>query len=191
MAISPTICSSRAPSQSPLHFYVLNAQALKFSHKIDTLLSYLCTTLASSIVCICETWLDATFPPALLEKFRDPVDLPGAGPPIHFRHFPPQFVPIPLHKAAHHKKLLKLSFPLFFGHFEYGVDGFFNCRLDESARVDDRDIRFFQCPGERVSLLRQPPQDVLAVDQVFGAAQANDADSWFSFHVVRGQSREW
>jgi len=123
------------------------------------------------------------FAPGLLQEFRDAVNFPGPGPSIHLRHFPLQLVPITLHKATHDKELLELSFPLSLRHFENGLDGLFHRRLNESAGVDDSDVRFVQSCHKPVFLLRQPSQDVLAVDEVLGATQTDDAHSLFGFHV--------
>jgi hypothetical protein len=94
-----------------------------------------------------------TLATALLKEFRDPMDLPGTGPPIHLGHFLLQFVPVPLHKAADNIELTQLPFPLPFGHFEDGADRFFNRRLEKPASVDDRDVRFRQSSHERIFLL--------------------------------------
>jgi hypothetical protein len=120
---------------------------------------------------------------ALLEKFRDPMDFPGTGPPVHLGHLLPQFVPVPLHKAADDIELAQLSFSLPFRHFEYGADRFFNGRLEEPASVDDRDVRLPQPPHDRIVLLSEPTQDVLAVHQVLGAPEADDAHFLFGFQV--------
>ena len=63
------------------------------------------------------------------------------------------------------------------GHLEDGVDRFLLGRVDEGAGVDDEDIGGFGVGGDaRAGAVEQAHHD-LAVDEVFGAAEADEADA--------------
>jgi hypothetical protein len=93
------------------------------------------------------------YAPALLKKFRDPMDFPGTGPPIHLGHFLFQFVPVPLHKAADDIEPAQLPFSFSLRHFEYGANSFFNGRPEKPASVDDGNVRLLQFSHKRIFLL--------------------------------------
>ena len=124
------------------------------------------------------------FSARLLEKFHDPMNLAGSGPSVHFREFTSELVPVALHQTAHHKNLPKPPFLLSFRDPEDRPDGLLDGGLDESACVDHGDVRLLQISHKSVFLLRKPPQDVLAVHQIFGTSQADDTDFFFCFQKL-------
>jgi len=63
-------------------------------------------------------------------------------------------------------------------HLEDGVDGLLLGGLDEAAGVDDEDFCVFGLGGELGSTAMEQAHHDLRVNEVFGAAERDEADRW-------------
>ena len=61
------------------------------------------------------------------------------------------------------------------GHLQYRVDRLLLGRVDEAAGVDDEDLGLFGMGGEASAGAVEQAHHHLRVDEVFGAAQRNEA----------------
>ena len=87
------------------------------------------------------------------------------------------FVAIALDEASGDDELLGFAMRLMAGHLEDGVDRFLLGRVDEGAGVDDQDVGGFGVAGDaRAGVVEQAHHD-FAVDEVFGAAEADESDA--------------
>ena len=83
---------------------------------------------------------------------------------------------ITLRKAARHNNVLQTACLLLLNQREDLFNCFFLCCLNESAGIDDRDIRFFDVGSQRKACLLHPVQHSLGIHQIFGAPQRDHAD---------------
>ncbi len=82
-----------------------------------------------------------------------------------------------LDQASGNDEFLGLAAGFVRGHFEDGVDRFLLRAFDEGAGIDDDDVGVFGAAGEFGSGAREQAHHDFAVDEVLGAAEADEADS--------------
>src|SRR5262249_40587264 len=75
-----------------------------------------------------------------LDGFKDAFDFASADDGVDFRNLLEDLIAIASDKASGDDEAFGCPEFLVFGHFKDGVDGFFLCRLDKAAGVDDQDF---------------------------------------------------
>ena len=101
--------------------------------------------------------------------------LAGADDRVDFGNVLLNLVAEALDQASGDDEFLGLAAGFVGGHLEDGVDRFLLRALDERAGVDDDDVGVFGAAGEFGSGARQQAHHDFAVDEVFGAAEADEA----------------
>jgi hypothetical protein len=81
-----------------------------------------------------------------------------------------------LHHAAGHHQTLQPAGRLELRRIEDRLDRFLAGRIDESARVDDEHVGLGGVLDEYAARAVEMPEHDLGVDEVLGAAEADDAD---------------
>ena len=109
---------------------------------------------------------------------EDGFELAGADDGVDFGDVGDDFVAVALDEAAGDDELAGAAAggDLVLRHFEDGVDGLLLGGVDEAAGVDDDDVGVFGVGGERGAAVVEQAHHDLGVDEVFGAAEGDEAD---------------
>ncbi len=112
------------------------------------------------------------------------LDFAGADDGVYFRNLLADFAAVALGQASGDDQSLGAAEFLVFGHFQNGVDGFLLRRLDEAARIDDKDVRLARTRRDFVSRARENTHHHLAIHEVFRASEADESDFGHSGAVL-------
>ena len=93
---------------------------------------------------------------------------------VDFRTLFEQFPAVALGQAAGHDDASQPAATLHLGHLSDHFERFGPGRVEEAARVDDHQIGSLGLDRPAVAGPLQPPEHLLAVDEVFWATQANE-----------------
>ena len=108
--------------------------------------------------------------------FEDRFQFAGADDGVDFGNVFLDFVAVALDEAAGDDELAGAALSFVAGHLEDGVDGFLLGGVDEGTGVDDEDFGVFGAGGEaRAGAVEEAHHD-LGIDEVFGAAERDEAD---------------
>jgi len=107
---------------------------------------------------------------------EDLLQLSGTDDSIHFGDVLLDFVAIALDQAPGNDQLLRLAGDFVLGHFEDRVHRLLLGGVDKRAGIDDDDVGVFGASGDLGAALRKQTHHDLAVHQVLGTAQADEAD---------------
>ena len=94
---------------------------------------------------------------------------------IHFRDALLDLIAIAFDQAPGDDQLAGAPARLELGHFEDGIDGLLLGFVDERAGVDDQDVSGFRLIGDLRPRAVEEPHHDFRVDEIFGAAQADEA----------------
>ena len=110
--------------------------------------------------------------------FQNGFELAGADDGVDFGDVLADLVAVALDEAAGNDELLGAAAvaDLVLDHLEDGVDGFLLGGVDEGAGVDDEDVGVFGAGGELAAGAMEQAHHDLGVDEVFGAAEGDEAD---------------
>ena len=116
-------------------------------------------------------WTDLTEMRAIVVEFA------GADDCVYFGNVLLDLVAVALDEAAGYDDALGFSAVLLLvlDHLEDGVDGLLLGGVDEAAGVDDDDLGVFGAGGELGSVVVEEAHHDLGVDEVFGAAERDEA----------------
>ncbi len=106
---------------------------------------------------------------------EDLFQLAGAHNGVDFRNVFANLVAEALDEASGDDEFLRLASGLVRGHLEDGIDRFLLGAFDERAGVDDDHVGVFGAAGEFGAGAGEQAHHDFAVDEVFGAAQADEA----------------
>ncbi len=117
--------------------------------------------------------------------FEDGFEFSGADDGVHLRNVFADLIAVPLHQAAGDDEACGLAalFALVLDHLEDGVDGLLLGGVDEAAGVDDDDVGVFGVGGEFAAGAVEQAHHDFGVDEVFGAAERDEADAWASLRL--------
>ena len=115
--------------------------------------------------------------PAAVE---DGFELAGANDGVYFRDVGADLVAVTLDEAAGDDDALGFAAVLLLvpDHLEDGVDGLLLGGVDEGAGVDDDDLGIFGVRGEFGSVVVEETHHDLGIDEVFRAAEGDEAYLW-------------
>jgi len=108
---------------------------------------------------------------------EDGFELAGADYGVYFGDVLLDFVAVALDEAAGDDDATRFAAVLLLvlDHLEDGVDGLLLGGVDEAAGVDDDDLGVFGARGELGSVVVEETHHDLGVDEVFGAAERDEA----------------
>ena len=108
---------------------------------------------------------------------QDGFEFSGADYGVYFGDVFLNFVAVALDEAAGYDDALGFAAVLLLvlDHLEDGVDGLLLGGVDEAAGVDDDDLGVFGAGGELGSVVVEEAHHDLGVDEVFGAAEGDEA----------------
>ena len=111
---------------------------------------------------------------------EDGFEFAGADYGVYFGDVLLDFVAVALDEAAGYDDALGFSSvgsaDFVLDHLEDGVDGLLLGGVDEAAGVDDDDLGVFGARGELGSVVVEQAHHDFGVDEVFGAAEGDEAD---------------
>ena len=109
---------------------------------------------------------------------EDGFEFAGADYCVYFGDVLLDLVAVALDEAAGDDDALGFSAVLLLvlDHLEDGVDGLLLGGVDEAAGVDDDDLGVFGAGGEFGAVVMEQAHHDLGVDEVFGAAEGDEAD---------------
>jgi hypothetical protein len=110
-------------------------------------------------------------------------ELAGADDGVDFRDVSPDLVAIALDEAPGDDEFFGAAGGFEASHFEDGVDGFLFRGVNEGAGVDDEDFGVFRAGCEACAGAVEEAHHDLGVDEVFGAAERDEADRWGRFFL--------
>ena len=108
------------------------------------------------------------------------LELAGSDDGVDFGDVLSDLVAVALDEAAGDDEALGFAavLLLMLDHLEDGVDGLLLGGVDEAAGVDDDDLGVFGAGGEFGSVVMEEAHHDLGVDEVFGAAEGDEAHFW-------------
>jgi hypothetical protein len=108
---------------------------------------------------------------------EDGFEFAGADDCVYFGDVLSNFVAVALDEATGYDYALGFAAVLLLvlDHLEDGVDGLLLGGVDEAAGVDDDDLGVFGAGGEFGSVVVEEAHHDLGVDEVFGAAEGDEA----------------
>ena len=108
-----------------------------------------------------------------VRRVYDVVVAAGAAENVDFGQLAAHFVRVALHQTAGHDQTLHAAGLLVLRGLEDGLDGFGLCRFDEAAGVDHADVRLAHILRDLPARVAHQGEHMLAVHQIFGAAERN------------------
>jgi hypothetical protein len=120
--------------------------------------------------------------PAVIIRFLPSEDLDdfrhfaGSNEKVHLGQFVGQFLRIPLGKATGDDQLLDLSFLFEPRDFNDGIDRLGFGSIDETASVNQHNIRIRRFVHHLVLVLLQQTRHDLRINQISGATQTHDTE---------------
>ena len=98
---------------------------------------------------------------------------------VDFRNFLSELVAVALRKTAGHDEALTVAFRLMPRHVQDRVDRFLLGGVDESASIDDDDVRTRRIRREVVAGIACKPEHYLRVDEILGTPERDEPDFHF------------
>jgi len=98
---------------------------------------------------------------------------------VDFGNFLPELVAVALCKTTGHDEPLTVALRLVPRHLEDRVDRFLLRRVDESAGIDDDDVRTRRIRREVVAGVARKPEHYFRVDEILGTPERDETDFHF------------
>ena len=111
-----------------------------------------------------------------IDRFENPFHFARSHHGIDFRNLLENLVAKAFDKATGDNQLAGRPKFLVLGHLQNRVDRLFLRGLNETARIDDEDLRLIRPGRELIPLARKNTHHHLAVDEVLRASQADESD---------------
>jgi hypothetical protein len=110
------------------------------------------------------------------DGFDNALDLAGADDGVHLGNLLANLLAEALDQASGDHQSLRAAEFLVLGHFQNGIHRFLLRRFDEAAGIDHQHVGLAGARRQLVAVTRQNAHHHLAVDEVFGASQAEEPD---------------
>src|SRR5580692_2542396 len=115
-------------------------------------------------------------PQIAMDSFKDALDFAGSYDGIDLRNLLENLVAKAFDETSGDDEFARRAKFLVLGHFQNGVHGLFLRRLNEAARVDDKNLRLLRAGRKLVAFAHKHTHHHLAIHKVLRASQADESD---------------